>query len=125
MPRWLSRYVLRCLYFSVRTNYQSKRNVYRPNDFTRSRAEYRFRRTINFAAALGARLPEVTLVAHLQEKEEEVLMLCFRKILFPVDFSSRCIDTSPFVAAIARKFESEVVLLLSLIHISEPTRRTP
>ena len=38
-------------------------------------------------------------------------MHCFRKILFPVDFSSRCIDTSPFVAAIARKFESEVVLL--------------
>ena len=50
-------------------------------------------------------------MAHLKEEEEEVLMHCFRKILFPVDFSSRCIDTSPFVAAIARKFESEVVLL--------------
>lgn len=38
-------------------------------------------------------------------------MLTFRKILFPVDLSQRCIDTAPYVAAIARKFESEVFLL--------------
>ena len=38
-------------------------------------------------------------------------MLSFRKILFPVDFSSRCQQATPYVAAIARKFKSEITLL--------------
>ena len=35
----------------------------------------------------------------------------FENILFPVDFSQRCFDTAPQVAAIARKFRSKVTLL--------------
>lgn len=38
-------------------------------------------------------------------------MLEFHKVLFPVDFSSRCAQSAPYVASIARKFQSEVVLL--------------
>lgn len=38
-------------------------------------------------------------------------MLKFQKILFPVDFSDRCIHTAPYVAGIARKFNSQVILL--------------
>ena len=38
-------------------------------------------------------------------------MPSFHRVLFPVDFSSRCNDTSPYVASIARKSASEVVLL--------------
>jgi nucleotide-binding universal stress UspA family protein len=38
-------------------------------------------------------------------------MLTFQKILFPVDFSLRCVQAAPYVAAIARKFGSEVTLL--------------
>lgn len=38
-------------------------------------------------------------------------MLNFQKLLFPVDFSDRCLQTAPCVAALARKFESEVILL--------------
>jgi nucleotide-binding universal stress UspA family protein len=35
----------------------------------------------------------------------------FANILFPVDFSQRCMDTAPQVAAIARRFKSKVTLL--------------
>lgn len=38
-------------------------------------------------------------------------MLTFQKILFPIDFSLRCTQAAPYVAAIARKFKSEVTLL--------------
>jgi nucleotide-binding universal stress UspA family protein len=38
-------------------------------------------------------------------------MLTFHKLLFPIDFSPRCVDTAPYVASIARRSESEVVLL--------------
>jgi nucleotide-binding universal stress UspA family protein len=38
-------------------------------------------------------------------------MLQFQKILFPVDFSERCIHTVRYVADIARKFDSRVILL--------------
>lgn len=38
-------------------------------------------------------------------------MLAFRKILFPVDFSLCGTEITPYVAAIVRKFNSELVLL--------------
>ena len=38
-------------------------------------------------------------------------MPTFHKLLFPVDLSPRCTDIAPYVAAIAHKFESELVLL--------------
>jgi nucleotide-binding universal stress UspA family protein len=38
-------------------------------------------------------------------------MLTFRRILFPVDFSERCLLAAPYVEWIARKFGSEVTLL--------------
>jgi nucleotide-binding universal stress UspA family protein len=38
-------------------------------------------------------------------------MFTFRKVLFPVDLSPRCVATAPYIAAIARKFESELFLL--------------
>ncbi|MGA8595804.1 MAG: universal stress protein [Bryobacteraceae bacterium] len=41
-------------------------------------------------------------------------MLTFKKMLFPVDLSESSIDAAPYVAAIARKFESEIILLHAL-----------
>jgi nucleotide-binding universal stress UspA family protein len=41
-------------------------------------------------------------------------MLHYRRILFPVDFSLRCRQMAPRVAALARKFRCEVVLLHAL-----------
>jgi nucleotide-binding universal stress UspA family protein len=41
-------------------------------------------------------------------------MPTFRKILFPVDLSPRCTDIATYVAAIAHKFGSEVILLHAL-----------
>lgn len=38
-------------------------------------------------------------------------MLDFRTILFPVDFSTRCIQSAPYLAGVARKFSSELTLL--------------
>jgi nucleotide-binding universal stress UspA family protein len=38
-------------------------------------------------------------------------MVTFRKILFPVDFSERCVQTAPYVASIARKSGSDIALL--------------
>lgn len=38
-------------------------------------------------------------------------MLKFHRILFPIDFSPICVETTRYVADIARKFESDVVLL--------------
>ena len=38
-------------------------------------------------------------------------MLTFRKVLFPVDLSPRCVEIAPYVASIAHKFEAELVLL--------------
>lgn len=38
-------------------------------------------------------------------------MLTFSRILFPIDFSDRCSHTAPYVAGIARKFNSQVILL--------------
>ena len=38
-------------------------------------------------------------------------MPTFHKLLFPVDLSPRCTDIAPYVAAIARKYDSELVLL--------------
>lgn len=38
-------------------------------------------------------------------------MLDFRRILFPVDFSERCKEVAPYVAGIARKFDSRIVAL--------------
>jgi nucleotide-binding universal stress UspA family protein len=35
----------------------------------------------------------------------------FNRILFPIDFSSRCVDAAPYVGGIARRFSSEVILL--------------
>ncbi len=44
------------------------------------------------------------------------LMLHYRRILFPVDFSLRCRQMAPLVADVARKFFSEIVLL----HVLDP-----
>lgn len=41
-------------------------------------------------------------------------MVRFDRILFPVDFSLRCRQMAPYVAEIARKFSSEIVLLHAL-----------
>lgn len=49
-------------------------------------------------------------------------MLDFHRILFPVDFSSKCMQTVPYVAAIARKFQSEIVLL-HVLDIHRKARR--
>jgi len=38
-------------------------------------------------------------------------MPSFHKVLFPVDLSPRCTDIAPYVAAVAHKFESELILL--------------
>jgi nucleotide-binding universal stress UspA family protein len=38
-------------------------------------------------------------------------MLTFQKVLFPFDFSQRCIQAVPYVASISRKFGSHIVLL--------------
>jgi nucleotide-binding universal stress UspA family protein len=38
-------------------------------------------------------------------------MNTFRKILFPVDFSERCLQSAAYVTDIARKFQSELILL--------------
>jgi len=38
-------------------------------------------------------------------------MLTFQKIVFPIDFSERCVQTAPYVASIARKFGSDIALL--------------
>ncbi len=45
-------------------------------------------------------------------------MFPLRKILFPVDFSERCLQTVPYVAAITRKFEAELIILhaFSIFH---------
>ena len=41
-------------------------------------------------------------------------MVSFRRVLYPVDFSLRSHQTTPLVAAIARKFSAEVILLHAL-----------
>lgn len=41
-------------------------------------------------------------------------MVNFERILFPVDFSLRCRQMAPYVAEVARKFNSEVALLHAL-----------
>jgi hypothetical protein len=41
-------------------------------------------------------------------------MLTFRKILFPMGFSARCIWFAPYVGALARKFASERTLFHAL-----------
>jgi nucleotide-binding universal stress UspA family protein len=46
-------------------------------------------------------------------------MPTFRKVLFPVDFSARCVQFAPYVAGFARKFGSEVALFHAL-HIYDP-----
>lgn len=38
-------------------------------------------------------------------------MMNFQKLLFPVDFSSRCAHMAPYTAGIVRKFNSELILL--------------
>src|SRR3982751_391943 len=38
------------------------------------------------------------------------------KILFPVDFSERCVAAAPYVAAVAKRSDAEVTLL----HVLEP-----
>src|SRR6185312_929278 len=43
-------------------------------------------------------------------------MLSFKRILFPIDFSPRCLQMAPYVAAVAAAFQSEVTLL----HICDP-----
>jgi nucleotide-binding universal stress UspA family protein len=49
-------------------------------------------------------------------------MLSFRRILFPVDFSERSKQIAPYVASIARKFRSQVVVLHALdISLVSPT----
>ena len=40
----------------------------------------------------------------------------FTRILFPIDFSERCIYAAPYVAALARRYQSHVLLL----HVVEP-----
>ena len=42
-------------------------------------------------------------------------MLTFRKVLFPVDLSPRCVEIAPYVASIAHKFEAELVLLHAFV----------
>jgi len=51
-------------------------------------------------------------------------MLNFRRILFPVDFSDRSRQAAPYVAWIARKFQSQVTLLHAL-DISSAAPATP
>ena len=41
-------------------------------------------------------------------------MLAFRKILFPVNFSARCVWFAPYLGEVARKFGSEVTLVHAL-----------
>ena len=43
-------------------------------------------------------------------------MISFSRILFPVDLSTSSRETAPFVAAMARRFSSEVIVL----HVMEP-----
>jgi len=42
-------------------------------------------------------------------------MLTFRRILFPVDLSPRCVAIAPYVAAIAHKFEAKLILLHAFV----------
>src|SRR6185312_12692681 len=42
-------------------------------------------------------------------------MLSLKRILFPVDFSPRCEQMAPYVAEVAKRFQSEVRLL----HVSD------
>ena len=39
-----------------------------------------------------------------------------KKILFPVDFSDRCVSASRFIEALTRRFDAELILL----HVAEP-----
>jgi nucleotide-binding universal stress UspA family protein len=38
-------------------------------------------------------------------------MLTFRQILYPMDFSERCLSAAPFVAAMAKRYGSKITLL--------------
>lgn len=53
-------------------------------------------------------------------------MLSFRRILFPVDFSERSKQAAPYAASIARKFDSQIVVLHVLdISLAAPVARLP
>ncbi|HEX4228928.1 MAG TPA: universal stress protein [Bryobacteraceae bacterium] len=49
-------------------------------------------------------------------------MISFRRILFPVDFSERCLQTAPYVAWIARRFGSQITLLHAMDKPPDPPR---
>jgi len=38
-------------------------------------------------------------------------MRCFKTILFPVDFSDRCVGAARYVRAFAARYESSIILL--------------
>src|ERR1700737_3496159 len=42
---------------------------------------------------------------------QEITMPSFNHILFPVDFSERCLAVRPFVKATARQFDAKVTLI--------------
>jgi nucleotide-binding universal stress UspA family protein len=48
-------------------------------------------------------------------RRQEIQMLTFRKILFPVDLSPRCVAIAPYAAAIAHKFKAELILLHAVV----------
>ena len=46
-----------------------------------------------------------------QAKTEYDSILSFEEVLFPIDFSSGCVQTAAYVAGFAAKFDSHVTLL--------------
>ncbi len=59
-------------------------------------------------------------MANTHEAEARVTEI--RRILCPVDFSEFSASGLAWAAAFAQLFGSDITVLLSLIHISEPTR---